>query len=162
MSNLRISKIVERVNQLAEVDDSLDISWIGASDNAAIQTLETALGVNISGSFRDFILQTGGGGLADLYISSISKDEPLSGCYDDTIYYKEDWCPHKLPDHLIVIQRDFDDNEPMCLDSSVVINGENPVVLYYYQSTGEIEKIADSFSDYYHEFLTPYFDNNDI
>lgn len=162
MSNFSISEIVAHVNQLPDIDDSLDVSWVGASDSEAIQILENALAVNITGSFKDFILQTGGGGLEDLYISSISKDAPLNGCYDDTMYYRQDWCPHKLPDHLIVIQRDFDDNEPMCLDTSVVVDGENPVVLYYYQSTGYIEKIADSFSAYYQEFLSPYFDANDI
>jgi hypothetical protein len=158
MERSSLAELISRVNQLPTTDDCLDVSWVGPSSEDAISAVEQALGVEIRGSYRDFILKTGGGGLGTLYISPIPSDDPLSGCYLDTLRYREEWCAHKLPPHLIVIQRDPDDNEPMCLDTSVVKNGENPVVLAYYQSSGKVEKVADSFMDYYCEWLEPYFD----
>jgi hypothetical protein len=160
MDRSPLAELVAKISQLAERDDALEVSWVGPSTDEAISTVETALGVNIRGSYRDFVLLTGGGGMDTLYISPIPKDEPLSGCYSDTLWYRESWCTHRLPAHLVVIQRDLNDNEPTCLDTSVVKDGENPVVLAYYQSTGHIEKIADSFLKYYQKWLEPYFDGS--
>ena len=160
MNNATLSQLLAQIDALPKRDETCSVAWAGSSTHAAIQAVEEALGVKIRGSFRDLILATGGGGLDSLYISPIPKDDPLSGCYADTMHYREDWCPHKLPPHLVVIQRDWDDNEPVCLDTSIVQDGENPVVLAYYQSTGEIEKIADSFLDYYREWLAPYLDES--
>ena len=152
----QLTEIISRVNQLPKVDQDCSVGWVGPSTENAIACVEEALGVKIRGTYRDFILATGGGGLKDLYISPIPAENPLSGCYSDTLRYRENWCRHKLPPHLIVIQRDLDDNEPVCLDTSVEVDGENPVILFYYQSTGYIEKMADSFIEYYQEFLEPY------
>lgn len=158
MNKASLAELIAQVDELPRHDETRNVSWVGPSNDAAIQVVEAALGVKIQGSYRDFVLATGGGGLDGLYISPIPKDAPLSGCYADTLRYREAWCPHKLPPHLLVIQRDWDDNEPVCLDTSVVKNGENPVVLAYYQSTGEIEKMADSFLDYYRKWLAPCLD----
>ena len=157
-----IEEIISKVNRLPELDEDLSVDWCGPSSEAAIAEVEAALDVKIHGSFRKFILLTGGGGLDSLYISPIAVDAPLDGCFRDTQHYRDDWCPHKVPPHLIVIQRDADDNEPMCLDTSREINGENPVVLFYYQSTGKEEPIADSFAAYYENFLSVYFDQFDL
>ena len=162
MARLTLAELISKIDQLPVLDECLAVSWVGPSTEGAIATVEQALGVAICGSYRDFVLQAGGGGLDTLYISSIPPDDPLSGCYADTLRYREDWCAHKLPAHLIVIQRDLDDNEPMCLDTSVVKNGEHPVVLAYYQSSGKVEKIADSFLDYYAQWLAPYFDRTGL
>jgi hypothetical protein len=154
-----LAEIVLKVDRLPATDEMLSVRWEGASTEDAIASVEKALGVQIRGSYRDLLLTTGGGGLDPLYISPIPAHDPLaSGCYRDTLHYREDWCPHKLPPHLVVIQRDADDNEPVCLDTSKVVGGENPVVLFYYQSTGHSEKLADSFIQYYLDFLEPYFD----
>ena len=153
-----LTEVISKVNQLPTVDKALFVEWLGASTEDAIKSVEVALNVKISGSYRDFILTTGGGGLDALYISPIPSDNPLFGCYSDTLHYREDWCPHKVPPHLVVIQRDLDDNEPVCLDTSIEIDGENPIVLFYYQNTGKSEKLANSFIDYYQKFLAPYFE----
>ena len=151
------SDLISKINKLPEFDDVFTVEWQGRSTDTAISTVENALGVRIRGSYRDFIFATGGGGLDSLYISPIPADEPLVGCYSDTLHYRDDWVPHKLPQHLVVVQRDRDDNEPVCLDTSRDLNGDNPVVLFYLNS-GHIQRLADSFIDYYQDFLSPYFD----
>lgn len=152
-----LDELISKVNQLPNLDSDVSVQWRGASTEAAIAVVENALGVSIRGSYRDFILATGGGGLDMLCISPVPAEEPLAGCYADTLRYREDWVPHKLPAHLVVIQRDQDDNEPVCLDTSKQDNGENPVVLYYLTS-GHVERLAGSFIEYYQEFLDPYFE----
>jgi hypothetical protein len=156
---LLLTEIISKVNQLPALDENLSVEWEGASAIEAIASVEKALGVEIRGTYRDFILATGGGGLDALYISPIPAKKPLEyGCYFDALYYREDWRSHKLPQHLVVIERDYEsDNEPFCLDTSMVINGENPVVLFYHQSTGHSEKVANSFIEFYQDYLEPYF-----
>jgi hypothetical protein len=156
-----LEEILSKVNRLPAVDADLSVVWAGASTEQAIGAVELALGLKIRGTFRDFLLATGGGGLDELYISPIPATQPqASGCYVDTLYYREDWRTHPLPPYLLVIQRDRDDNEPVCLDTSQEIDGENPVVLFYHQSTGRSEKLANSFIEYYQRFLEPYFQEN--
>ncbi|MDD2701410.1 MAG: SMI1/KNR4 family protein [Sideroxydans sp.] len=159
---ITLSRLVEKIEKLPELIEGQAVNWVGPSSEAAIHTVEEALQVKIIGSFRDFLLLKGGGGLDTLYISGIPLDDPMSGVYSDTIYFREDWCPHRLPQHLIVIERDADDNEPICLDTSQVVEGENPVVLYYYNSTGFTEKLAPSFMKFYENYLEPYFDDAGI
>lgn len=154
-----LTEVISKVNQLPVMDGEFSVEWGGASTEDAIATVEGALGVKIRGTYRDFLLATGGGGLDALYISPIAAKKPLAaGCYFDTLHYREGWCPHKLPSHLVVVQRDSDDNEPVCLDTSSEVDGENPVVLFYHQSTGHSERLASSFIDYYRAFLEPYFE----
>ena len=155
------SELISKINKLPELDELFTVEWQGSSTEAAISIVENALGVKIRGSYRDFILATGGGGLDLLYISPISADEPLVGCYSDTLHYRDHWVLHKLPQHLVVIQRDRDDNEPVCLDTSRDVNGDNPVVLFY-PNSGHIERMAENFIDYYQDFLSPYFDETGL
>lgn len=156
--NTSLTALLAKVDQLPAVDDSLEVEWDGPSTDAAIAAVEKALNIEIRGSYRDFVLLRGGGGLDALRISSIEADDPLSGACADSLYYREAWCTHALPAHLLVIQRDDDDNEPVCLDTSRVERGENPVVLFY-PSSGHLELLAPGFADYYASFLEPYFDD---
>lgn len=155
----RLNALIARVEQAAhQSEGEYSVQWAGASSQAAIAELEQALDVRISGSFRDFIVKTGGGGLDSLSISAIPVHGPLGGLgtvHGDTLHYRTGW-PAPLPAHLVVIQRSEDDNEPFCLDTSRVQDGENPVMLFYHQSTGAVESIADSFLDFLEDYLEPY------
>lgn len=157
----RLDSLIARIDQLAQQSKGEhEVQWAGAGSDAAIATLEQALGVHISGSFREFILKTGGGGLDTLRISAIAASEPLGGLgtvHGDTLHYRKGWVA-PLPAHLIVIQRCPDDNEPFCLDTSRVKDGENPVVLFYHQSTGSVERVAGSFVAFLAEYLEPYWE----
>jgi hypothetical protein len=152
-----LANIIARVNQLPRADDELEVEWVGPSSPEAIQRVENILGVHIQGGYREFVLAVGGGGLRQFYISPVPRDRPADGACSDTLDYRQR--SHRpMPHYLVVIQRDADDNEPLCLDTSRIINGENPVVLYYHQNTGYIESIADSFLEFYLNCLEPYFD----
>ena len=158
----RLNALIARVDGVArQSEGEYSVQWAGASSQAAIAELEQALGVRISGSFRDFIVKTGGGGLDSLSISTIPAHEPLGGLgtvHGDTLHYRTGW-PASLPAHLVVIQRSEDDNEPFCLDTSRVQDGENPVVLFYHQSTGRVEPIAASFTAFLEDYLEPYWED---
>jgi hypothetical protein len=156
-----LANIIARVNQLPEADDEIEVEWVGPSSPEAIQQVENTLGVHIQGSYREFVLAVGGGGLREFYISPIPQDRPADGACSDTLDYRQR-CHRPMPHHLVVIQRDADNNEPFCLDAGRTINGENPVVLYYHQSTGHIESIADSFIEFYLKYLEPYFDETKV
>jgi hypothetical protein len=156
-----LPNIIARVNELPRADDELEVEWVGPSSLEALQQVENILGVQIQGSYREFVLDVGGGGLASFRISPIPQDRPTLGACSDTLDYRRR--PHRpMPHHLVVIQRDADDNEPFCLDTSRIINGENPVVLYYHQSSGYVESIADSFIEFYLKYLEPYFDETKV
>ena len=158
-----IDELVAKVTRLPALlpDNGFCVHWGAPCTPQAIATVEDALNVRIVGSFRHFLLRYGGGGLDTFPIAGIDPKDPLAsgvhGVYGGSCYYREPWVPAPLPAHLIVIQRDADDNEPFCLDTSRIINGENPVVLFYHQSTGRIEDIAQSFTSFYAEYHEPYF-----
>jgi hypothetical protein len=157
-----LDALIAKVNQLPDLLDMFDVTWWQPCTPEAIAAVEAALGVRITGGFRDFLLRVGGGGLESLRISGIDPAAPLApgfgGVYADTRHYRES-SKRPLPAHLIVIERDEDDNEPFCLDTSRVIDGENPVVLFYHQSTGAIEPIAPGFTAFYAQYLEPDFVN---
>lgn len=158
----RMDRLIARIDRLALVPEGEhSVDWAGASSEAALTALEQALGVHIRGSFRAFILKTGGGGLDSLCISTVPAHGPLGGLgtvHGDTLHYRTGWAAD-LPRHLVVVQRSQDDNEPFCLDTSRVQDGENPVVLFYHQSTGRVEPIADSFIAFLEDYLEPYWED---
>lgn len=159
----RIDTLIARLHALAQRDEDIDISWVGPGTEQAIAAVEQALGVRIVGTFRDFILRTGGGGLDLFPISAIPADAPLGGGYHtvhgDTLYWRHDAGGTPLPPQLVVIQRDPDDNEPFCLDTSRVVDGENPVVLFYPNSpNGHLDRIAPGFLDFYEAYLAPHWE----
>jgi hypothetical protein len=157
----RIDALIARIDRLALVDDEIDVSWGAPSTPEAISMLETALRIRLPESFVRFQRRTGGGGPDGLSISTIPREAPLGGVgtvYGDTLHYREPWRAHALPAALVVIQRDPDDNEPFCLDTSRFEGDECPVVLFYHQSSGSSEIVADSFVGFYERYLQPYFE----
>lgn len=156
----RIAKLVERINGVLGTDAD-SVSWQGPASEEAIDQVENALGVRLPNSFRTFLRLTGGGGFDCLSISSVPNEDPVTSSYGsvygDTLHYREEWVPRPLPAHLVVIQRDADDNEPFCLDTSRLRDGECPVVLYYLNS-GKAERVAPDFLSFYESYLQPHFD----
>ena len=159
----RIHRLVTRLDRLAQVSEDDEVQWTGPATEAAIATVEAALGVHISGSFRDFLLKAGGGGLDTFSISSVPASAPLGGLgtvHGDTLHYRAGGWTTPLPPHLVVIQRSPDDNEPFCLDTSRIHAGENPVVLFYHQARGGgTDRIAGSFIDFFEAYAAPYLEN---
>ncbi|HBP1105782.1 SMI1/KNR4 family protein [Pseudomonas aeruginosa] len=158
----RIAALVARVNDLEQRSEDADVCWVGPSTESAIAAVEVALGVRIEGSFRTFLLQTGGGGVDMFVISAVYADGPLGGLgtvHGDTLHYRQAFWPSPLPPHLVVVQRCQDDNEPFCLDTSRIVAGEHPVVLHYLQSQGgHADRISPSFIDFLEKYLEPHFE----
>ena len=152
----RIRALVARIDTGLSADG---IAWAGPASTEVISRVESALGVRFPNSFRTFLLLTGGGGVERFAISSIRSDDPLAieygTVYGDTLHYREPWVPKPLPGHLVVIQRDADDNEPFCLDTARWTGQECPVVLYY-PNTGRTERIAPDFLAFYERYLEPW------
>lgn len=158
----QIRALVVRINSILSTFE--DVVWDGPASTGSIRSVESALGVQFPVSFKILLLMTGGGGVESFPISSIPPDNPLAdnvgAIYGDTVHYRKSWVPQPLPSHLVVIQRDANDNEPFCLDTSEWVGSECPVVLYYY-STGKIEKIAPNFLTFYENYLEPLFQEVD-
>jgi len=152
-----LKEIVQKVESLPE-----DITWNGPATDSHIKSVATELNCKFPSTYRDFLRLTGGGGIESLWISGIEADDVLSesfgSVYGDTILYREEW---NLPPHLIIIQRDQDDNEPFCLDTSNFKGDECPVVLYY-SNTGKTENISDNFALFYIKYLETYFEGAGI
>jgi hypothetical protein len=161
-ASARLNALIDRLNMLALASTEADVAWEGPCPPDTIAAVEDALGVQIVGSFRDFLLKTGGGGLDMFSISAVPTAQPLGGLgtvHGDTLHYRQNFWASPLPPHLLVIQRDQDDNEPFCLDTSRTVAGENPVVLFYPSTrNGHTDRIAASFIDFLEEYLAPYFE----
>jgi SUKH superfamily protein len=153
-----IKSLVARIATLADGDAELTVEWYGPASDSDIEAVEQALGLRVPPSLREFLRQTGGGGLDGLPISGIVSGEPLTPnqqtLHGDTTEYRR---VYGLPQHLLIVQRDADDNEPFCLDTSDPAV-ESPVVLFY-MNTGHTEPIADDFVAFYERYLQPYFDD---
>jgi hypothetical protein len=154
----------ERVRALvARVEAALQargVKWAGPASPEAIGRVEAALGVRFPASFRSLLLLTGGGGVRGFPISSVPSADPVAlrcgTVYGDTLHYRESWVPRPLPPHLVVVQRDANDNEPFCLDTSRWSGEECPVVLYDLHA-GTVRQIAPDFLAFYESYLAPRF-----
>jgi hypothetical protein len=153
MPNERLSNLVRRIDEELGATGREPLQWVGPASAAAIERVERTLGCRLPRSFREFLQMTGGGGLAHFWVSGASDENGGGSVVCDTQVYREDF---GLPAHLVVIQKDPDDNEPFCLDTSRFDGGECPVVLYYFTS-GKTEHVADDFASFYEKYLEPYF-----
>jgi hypothetical protein len=154
----RIRALIARIDAELAADG---VVWAGPASEEAIARVEATLGVRFPVSFRTLLLLTGGGGVKSFPISSVDLADPVAiqygSVYGDTLHYRESWVPRPLPAHLVVVQRDADDNEPFCLDTSRWSGEECPVVLYYL-NTGRAERVAPDFLAFYERYLEPRFE----
>jgi hypothetical protein len=154
----RIRALVARIDAELAADG---VEWAGPASAETIVRVESTLGVRFPASFRTLLLLKGGGGVESFPISSVDSSDPVAiqygTVYGDTLHYREPWVPRPLPAHLVVVQRDADDNEPFCLDTSKWSGEECPVVLYYL-NTGHVERIAPDFLAFYERYLAPRFE----
>jgi len=154
----RLNLLIGRIDDLAATDD-YQVNWTGGVTDDAIADVEKRLDVRLPESYKAFARLVGGEGIEIFPISSIATGDNAPGTLvDHTLHYREPWVRHPLPKHLVVIQRDFDDNEPLCLDTSTWTAGECPVVLYYLDS-GTCDPIAVDFLTFYEVYMQPNFDN---
>ena len=122
--------------------------WIsGPQPEAAIHELERKLGVAMPPSYRTFLAQYGGLGIADWFVSGILDGDAIGEgtgwLYADTIRFREDF---GIPESMLIIQPDED--APYCLDvSNRGSDGECPVVCYELHS-GHAGRMAETFLEW--------------
>ena len=147
---------------MAEFDDLVEkvrnsgdtVEFYGPQDEAAIDTLAAALGTTLPHSFRRFLGEYGGGGVVGEWISGIYNGQPLlndrGSVFGDTKRWREQ---HSLPSTLVVIYTQ-DDEVCWCLDTTKFTrDAENPVVSFDVAKPRQLAKIADSFPDFFREYL---------
>src|SRR5688572_5164735 len=123
-----VAQLVKRIDAELAPSGEHEVDWHGPASDADLQAIEARLGCRLPASFREFLVMTGGGGLRPLYVSTAAINDEGGSVIGDTMYWREEY---KMPSHLVVIERDWDDNEPMCLDTSAFRGDECPVVLFY-------------------------------
>ena len=154
----RLNLLIGRIDDLAATDD-YQVNWTGGVTDDAIADVEKRLDVRLPESYKAFARLVGGEGIEIFPITSFVFGVFVFGFFVVFfLFFCVLWVWHPLPKHLVEIQRDFDDNEPLCLDTSTWTAGECPVVLYYLDS-GTCDPIAVDFLTFYEVYMQPNFDN---
>ena len=141
--------LVEKVKQAGH-----QVEFYGPKGEPMIDTLAAALDTTLPPSFRRFLGEYGGGGVVGEWVSGIYDDQPLlaneGSVFGDTKRWRE---RHALPPKLVAIYTQ-DDEVCWCLDTAKVTkNGENPVVSFDLSDPSHTTPIADSFADFFKEYL---------
>ena len=146
----------DRIDALCQAE--ADCSFDGPASPESVKQVEDKLGVRLPDEFRQFLQLFGGGGPICFAISGIYGTSPLEAgggtVLGDTLLFRSKF---NLPSHLVVIQRDWDDNDAHCLDLSRSNGNTSPVVgfdLFH----GTVTKVAKTFEEYFMAFTEPYVD----
>ena len=131
-----------------------ELEFAGKQNKNSIRILETQLGIKLPASYVEFLEQYGAGGIVGAWISGICDNDPLKTdygfVYGDTLRTRIDF---NLDTHFIVIFRDEIDLI-WCLDTRHLDeNGEYPVVSIDVYNGNMVEKTANSFGDFFEEYL---------
>jgi hypothetical protein len=147
----------DRIQKLTQVDP--DCEFYGPASPDSISQVEARLGIELPSDFRTFLRQVGGGGPISFTISGVDDTSPLEEDFGsllgDTLLYRSEF---NLPDHLVVIQRDQDENDPHCLDLCRSDENTCPVVGFCMVS-GKITDLGENFEEYYMKWTSPYVKN---
>lgn len=133
---------------IAKIREGGSDVWIsGPQPEAAVRELEQKLGVVMPPSYRAFLVQYGGMGIADWFVSGIVDGEAIGEgtgwLYADTMRFREDF---GMPESMLIVQPDED--APHCLDvSKRGPDGECPVVCYELHS-GHASPMAETFREW--------------
>lgn len=157
----RLKRLLNEIDTTFQESEEEELYWCGPCSKKLIDKAERILGVPLPKTYREFLALKGCGGIESFIISGINPEFALDDggliVQTDSDYYREDWVPGPLPKHLLVIQKDDDDNEPFCLDTSRMKRGECPVVLYYHhKASGYFDEIAPDFVSFYEKYMGSY------
>jgi len=144
-----LDELIEKVKHAGHT-----VEFYGPQNEAKINVLASALGAELPPSFREFLRTYGGGGIVGEWISGIYRGQPLlkneGSVLGDTLRWRE---RSHLPTELVVVYTQ-DDEICWCLDTtSKSKNGENPVVSFDFSTPHRTVKIADSFQDFFKDYL---------
>jgi len=140
-----------QIEKFRQIEPSAEVA--GPCEPAMIEHVENLLGVRFPPSYKAFLLEHGALFSSVGAISGVFPQSPLAAnagtVLGDTLYYREHF---QLLADFVVIERDFDDNDPWCLDlSAASSNGECPVVCYGLKG-GASKRLYASFGDCFNEW----------
>lgn len=145
-----IDKLVSQI-----YPDDIDIDFNGPQTEQSIETVEVALGYRLPPSYRQFVLEYGGSTI----ISGIYGNQPLAEHVGNVVFDTLRTRADGLADHYIVIYRDLDTEQVVCLNAlESDCNGEYPVFMYDIYSN-KYQLIADHFMNYIEETLQSIIDS---
>ena len=142
----RYSELIERLEASGQ-----ELFWFGKSTTSVVDALESSLACRLPESFREFLLECGGGGIIEEEISGVrgvdvqSDDRGL--VYGDTLHCREEY---GLPSNLVVIYLGSDD-VVWCLDVSEFQNDECPVVSFDVFGK-RTRPLASTFANFFEEY----------
>jgi hypothetical protein len=142
-----------KIERFKACEPSVDVA--GRCGPEMIAIVEAKLGVRFPPSYRAFLLDHGAIFSAVGSISGVYPPAPVDSgvgtVLGDTLYYRDHF---QLPNHLVVIQRDQDENDPWCLDTSVPsADGEYPIVCFSLRG-GAGKRLFASFGECLNEWLS--------
>lgn len=142
----RYSELIEQLEAAGH-----ELFWFGKTTNGVVDELESALACKLPKSFREFLLECGGGGVVEEEISGVRADDVRSDhrglVYGDTLRCQEEY---GLPANLVVIYLGSD-NVVWCLDVSEFRNDECPVVSFDVFGKGT-RPLASTFANFFEEY----------
>ncbi|GIK53273.1 MAG: SMI1/KNR4 family protein [Planctomycetaceae bacterium] len=126
----------------------------GPQSQGSVDRLESALGVRLPPSYREFIKTVGGISSATTTVSGIFAEDAIGeyagGAYSDTMTLRAE---SGLPDNLLVIYPS-DGSFAWCLDLAQRDEvGETPVVLYECEQARITKKLFRSFAEFLQDFI---------
>ena len=130
-----------------------EIKYAGPQTVEAIRKVETALGVTLPASYRQFLLRHGAGGVVGADIAGILGEDPLAELSGQT-YFETMRCRGEaaLPLNAVVIRHDKQRLHTWCLDlSQLGDDGEANVRVVDYDGT--MITVATSFESYLEQYL---------
>jgi hypothetical protein len=132
------------------------IYWYGPAPEAEIARLEHLLSARLPASFKRFLGEYGGGGIAHSCVSGIvgsdAADDSSGSVFADTMVCRQE---HGLPPGLVVVLF-HDDEVCWCLDTAAFAGEECPVVSYDVFRREVDRTLAPSFAAFMTERLTLY------
>lgn len=124
----------------------------GPCSEESVRALESALGLSLPPSYRQFLLDNGAIAIYDSTISGIIDGNPTDtsggSLYGDTLRFRRE---HNLPGHLLVLQPDED--APYCLDSSSVTGSGEFLVVCFELASRHSGLVSSSFSEWLERFF---------
>lgn len=143
---LNYQKVKEIISKHPELDD-----FEKNSTNELIEKAEKFLDINITGSYKNFLLDFGAGAFGSLEILGVTDDQFENSTVPNGIWYSFTLRKEiNFPKHLIVIH-EFGNGELFCLD--LKSDASNPHVVAIWPEEGSpvvvTEKIANSFGEFF-------------
>lgn len=130
-------------------------AWMeDGADEVQISALESAFGIALPPSYRQFLARVGAFSIGDELIAGIINGDALlmegGSVYAETHWVRKDYA---LPDTLLVINPN--DEAPHCIDFSTANRAGEMDIVCYQLNTGSAALVAKGFDQWLHKWVLP-------